>query len=56
MDKDFNSTDRKSSDYIIFALGFLGFIVAGAGVVASSALVAGTGATVLLLSVLRFRD
>ncbi len=56
MAKNFNSSDRQTGDYLIFAFGFLGFVVAGGGIVLSSPLIACTGATILLLSVLRFRD
>ena len=35
MNKDFDSTERTSGEYAMFALGFIGFMVAAAGVVLS---------------------
>ena len=54
MHNDSNSTDRKPGDYVLFAIAFLGLVVAGVGVIVSSAPLALSGATILLLSLVCF--
>lgn len=49
---DFESTDRRPADYVLFALGFLAFMIALAGVVMSSRPAAVTGFFLLLLVLL----
>jgi len=49
---DFESNDRRSADYVLFALAFVGFIIAMSGVVLSSTALAVTGFFILLLSLL----
>ena len=46
-----DSTDRTTGDYVKFAVGFLGFLIAAAGVDLSSTPVAIAGAVILLLVV-----
>jgi len=48
------STDRTTGDYILFALGFIGFLLAAGGVVTASSAGALTGASLLLLTILCF--
>jgi hypothetical protein len=46
-----NSTDRTSGEYLLFAGAFLGFMIAGAGVVLASAFLAVSGLCMLLVAV-----
>lgn len=50
MDFD-ESTERRPADYVFFALGFIGFILAAAGIVVSSPGTAFLGGLLLLLCV-----
>ena len=54
MDTNFDSTDRSIADYVLFALGFLGFLTAAAGVVVAVKSLAILGLFMLLVSVLSF--
>jgi hypothetical protein len=49
-----DSTDRRPGDYLRYAIAFIGFVIAGGGLIVSSPAVALTGATMLLLAVLSF--
>lgn len=49
-----DSTDRKPVDFVLFGLGFLGFILLDAGVVISVAPLALLGGLMLLLCILSF--
>ena len=55
MNQDFDSTDRTAGDYVMFALGFIGFITAAAGVVLSVTALAAVGLAFLLVAVYSFR-
>ena len=48
----FDSTDRTTTDFVLFALGFGGFLLATAGVIVGCAPEALTGAGLLLLTIL----
>ena len=48
------STDRTTGDYFLFALAFIGFLVAATGVIVESPGGALTGAFLLLLPILGF--
>ena len=48
------SNDRGPAEYVLFALGFLGFMMAAAGVVVASVTAAVMGLLLLLFSVLCF--
>ncbi len=52
---NFDSTDRKAGEYLLFALAFLGFLLALAGVTVSSSPLAFCGGLLMLLCVLAFR-
>jgi hypothetical protein len=49
-----DSTDRRPSDFLLFAIGFAGFWIGAAGVVLASAPLALFGVLLLLLSVYWF--
>jgi hypothetical protein len=49
-----DSTDRKPADYVLFALGFLGFLIGTAGVIVASKFLAVVGGGLLLLGVISF--
>jgi hypothetical protein len=49
-----DSTDRGAGEFLRFALGFLGFMVATAGVVVASPSSAFIGAVILLVVILSF--
>ncbi len=51
MDTYVDSTDRGTGDYILFALGFIGFVVGTGGVVVASLPAAVVGGALLLLVV-----
>ncbi len=51
---DFESNDRRTTEYVLFALAFLGVMIALAGVVVSSLAAAVTGFLILLFSLLCF--
>ena len=55
MNQDFDSTDRKPVDYVLFALGFLGFLTAAGGIVLGSPGIAIGGGAMLVLPVLCFQ-
>ncbi len=55
MDEYSDSTDRKPADYVLFALGFAGFIFGTAGVIVSSKFLTVLGGGMLLLAVFSFR-
>jgi hypothetical protein len=46
-----DSTDHGTADYVLFAVGFLGFLIAASGMTVSSPPVAIAGAVILLLVV-----
>jgi hypothetical protein len=50
----FDSTERTTTDFVLFALGFIGKVVAGAGVVVNSAATAVFGALLALFAVSSF--
>ncbi len=54
MDDYPDSTDRSAAEYVLFALGFLGFLVALSGVIIASTTAAILGTIILLLVVLGF--
>ncbi len=54
MNINFDSTDRKLTDYVLFALGFFSFIFGTAGVIAGSPPVSICGWLLMLLAVLSF--
>lgn len=56
MNSGFDSTDRRPADYVLFALGFVSFMVAVGGIIVSSPPIAGCGAAVLVLLLWSFRD
>jgi hypothetical protein len=45
-----NSSARRPEQYLLFALAFVGFVVAGSGVIVSSPGIAFTGALLSLLA------
>jgi hypothetical protein len=51
-----DSSERKPRDFFLFALGFLGFVVAAAGVVVTSATCALVGVVIMLLAVSSFHN
>jgi hypothetical protein len=55
MDHYSDSTDRKPTDYVLFALGFAGFIFGTAGVMVASKFLTVAGGAMLLLSIFSFR-
>ncbi|HWX19111.1 MAG TPA: hypothetical protein VN578_04290 [Candidatus Binatia bacterium] len=54
MDSYSDSTDRNAAEFLRFALGFLGFMVAAAGIIVGSPAFAVIGAAILLLVLLSF--
>ena len=54
MNVNFDSTDRKITDYVLFGLAFFSFILGTAGVIAGSPSAAVCGWLVMLLAVLSF--
>jgi len=56
VNQDFDSTDRKAGEYVMFALGFLGFMIAAAGVVLSVTALAVLGLVLLVIAVYSFRS
>jgi hypothetical protein len=50
----YESSDRAASDFILFALGFIGFVVGAAGVVVSSPATALFGGLLTLFAVSSF--
>lgn len=55
MDTESESTDRKPVGYLLFALAFLGFMIAAGGVVTGSPVPALLGFFMLLLVIVVFR-
>ena len=53
---DFDSTDRTSGDYVMFALGFTGFMIAAGGIVLSVTALAVLGLVLLMIAVCSFRS
>ena len=51
-----DSTERKPGEYLLFALGFAGFVLGASGIILTSAPPALTGAIILLLAVSFFRS
>ena len=49
---DFDSNNRGPADYMLFAMAFLGFLIALSGVILTSLAAAVTGFFVLLLALL----
>ncbi len=54
MDTNVDSTDRGPGDYILFGLGFTGFLLGTGGVVVASLPAAVTGGVLFLLAVACF--
>jgi len=52
---DFDSTDRTAGDFILFGTGFLGFLLASAGVIVASPAAAVTGGLILLVAIASFQ-
>jgi hypothetical protein len=55
MKDTFDSTDRRGADFILFALGFFGFVVAAAGIVIGSPSTALFGGLLALFAVSVFQ-
>ena len=55
MDTNYDSTDRKPADYVLFALAFLGFIIGLSGVIVASVPAAFIGLVLMLLSILSYQ-
>jgi len=55
VNQDFDSTDRTAGEYVMFALGFIGFMIAGAGVVLSVTVLAVMGLVLLVIAAYSFR-
>ncbi|HWH72066.1 MAG TPA: hypothetical protein VNT26_22075 [Candidatus Sulfotelmatobacter sp.] len=55
MDNETESTDRKPVGYLLFALAFVGFMIAAGGVLTGSALPALLGFLILVLVIVVFR-
>ncbi len=53
---DFDSTDRTPGEYVMFALGFIGFLIAAGGVVLSVTTLAVLGLVLLVIAVYSFRS
>jgi hypothetical protein len=51
MDDYTDSTDRTAVDYVLFALGFLGFLMGTGGLIVSSPALAVAGGMLLLLAI-----
>jgi len=49
-----DSTEHSAGDYILFAIGFLGFMFAAAGVVVTVPWLAVTGLLILTLSIITY--
>jgi hypothetical protein len=54
MNANLNQNDRSVSDYFLFALAFLGFGLAGGGIILASPFLALSGLLVMLLAFLGF--
>ena len=54
MDSNLNRADRSPTDYFLFALAFLGFGTAAAGIVLTSPFMALSGLGLLLLALVCF--
>ena len=52
---NFDSTDRTAPDFILFGMGFLGFLISTTGVVVESTGVAVAGGVLLLLAIASFQ-
>ena len=53
---DFDSTDPTPGEYVMFALGFIGFLIAAGGVVLSVTTLAVLGLVLLVIAVYSFRS
>jgi hypothetical protein len=53
---DFDSTDRTPGEYVMFALGFIGFLISAGGVVLSVTTLAVLGLVLLVIAVYSFRS
>jgi hypothetical protein len=51
MDYNANAGQRRPGEYLLFAAGFIGFVIATGGVVLASVSIAATGAILLLVSI-----
>jgi hypothetical protein len=51
-----DSSERKPSDFFLFTLGFLGFLIAAAGVIVTSPVCALVGVALKLLAISSFGD
>ena len=54
MNINFDSTDRKITDYVLFGLAFFSFILGTAGVIAESPAASVCGWLIMLFAVLSF--
>ena len=55
MNFDFDSTDRTPGEFAMFALAFIGFMLAAGGLVTSAPLLAVFGGVMLVFSIYYFR-
>ena len=56
MDDYSDSIDRRPKEYVLFALAFIGFVIALSGIIVSSPLTAVVGGIMLLVGVSCFRS
>ena len=54
MEEFFDSTDRRPADFLLFALGFIGFVLGATGVVVASPATAILGLLMMILTVASF--
>jgi hypothetical protein len=54
MEDSFDSTDRSPVEFLLFALGFFGFVLGASGVVVASPAVAILGLLMMILTVAAF--
>ena len=50
MRDDSDSSGRRAEEYVLFALAFIGFVVAGSGVIVSSPAIASMGMILMLFA------
>jgi hypothetical protein len=54
MDTNYDSSDRKPADFVLFALAFLGFVIGAGGVVIASPPAAFTGFALMLVCIVAY--
>ncbi len=54
MDNSFDSTERTAADFVLFAMGFLGFLLSATGIVVDSPVTAIGGGLLLVFAVAAF--